>query len=166
MINFRNIGLLEALVIFSAIYVFSTLFWTASTRSTVEEKSNIIKSNHKMIVSFINDQINQCNNSNQKQKTIWGETCDEIWSSKRIINYINTNLNLDNSYSQTTAIVRSAQDPRIQAEGKAGQSTEIGIIFISSNDFESQAGSEWIIGTCVKSPCVAAGNNELTSVYR
>ena len=38
--------------------------------------------------------------------------------------------------------------------------------FISSNDFNSAPGSEWIIGTCVKSPCVAAGNNELTSVYR
>ena len=62
--------------------------------------------------------------------------------------------------------MKSVQDPRIQAEGKAGQSIEMGIIFISSNDFDSVPGSEWIIGTCVKSPCVAAGNNELTSVYR
>ena len=46
------------------------------------------------------------------------------------------------------------------------RSTEMGIIFISSSDFDSAPGSEWIIGTCVKSPCVAAGNNELTSVYR
>ena len=42
----------------------------------------------------------------------------------------------------------------------------MGIIFISSNDFHAEPGSEWIIGTCVKSPCVAAGNNELTSIYR
>ncbi len=60
----------------------------------------------------------------------------------------------------------SAQDPRLQAEGKAGQSTEMGMIFLSSKDFESEPGSEWVIGTCVKSPCVAAGNNELTSIYR
>ena len=86
--------------------------------------------------------------------------------SKKIINYINSNLNLRNPYSKDSLIAKSVTDPRIQAEGKAGQSTEIGIIFISSNDFNSAPGSEWIIGTCVKSPCVAAGNNELTSVYR
>jgi len=28
------------------------------------------------------------------------------------------------------------------------------------------SGSEWIAGTCFKSPCVVVGNNELTSVYR
>ena len=37
---------------------------------------------------------------------------------------------------------------------------------LSNKDFQSEPGSEWIIGTCVKSPCVAAGNNELTSLYR
>ena len=62
--------------------------------------------------------------------------------------------------------MKSAQDPRLQAEGKAGQSTEMGTIFVSNKDFQSDPGSEWIIGTCVKSPCVAAGNNELTSLYR
>ena len=63
-------------------------------------------------------------------------------------------------------ILKQAQDPRLQAEGKAGQSTEMGVIFLSSQNISSEAGSEWVIGTCVKSPCVAAGNNELTSVYR
>ena len=47
-----------------------------------------------------------------------------------------------------------------------GQSTDKGIIFVSESNFESEAGSEWVIGTCVKSPCVAAGNNELVSAYR
>ena len=75
-------------------------------------------------------------------------------------------MNFDKTNSNNTNLVKSAQDPRLQAEGKAGQSIEIGVIFISSIDFESEPGSEWIIGTCVKSPCVAAGNNELTSVYR
>ena len=41
-----------------------------------------------------------------------------------------------------------------------------GIIFVTESNFESEAGSEWVIGTCVKSPCVAAGNNELVSAYR
>ena len=43
MINFKNFGPLEALVLFSAIYVLSTLIWTASTRSAVQEKANIVK---------------------------------------------------------------------------------------------------------------------------
>ena len=58
MINFKKIGLLEILVSFSAIYVISTLIWTASTRSSVEEKANLIKSNHKQVVEFVNNQIN------------------------------------------------------------------------------------------------------------
>ena len=63
-------------------------------------------------------------------------------------------------------LIQTSQDPRIQAEGKAGQSADKGIIFVTESNFESEAGSEWVIGTCVKSPCVAAGNNELVSAYR
>ena len=43
MINLRRFGFLELIVFFSALYVLSTLIWTASTRSAVEEKANIIK---------------------------------------------------------------------------------------------------------------------------
>ena len=166
MINLKKFGFLEIIVFFSALYVLSTLVWTASTRSDVEEKANIIKDNHKTIVDFVNNQINTCDGQDDNTKTSWGELCKSSWTSKKIINYINLNLNLKNPYSNDSLIAKSVQDPRIQAEGKAGQSTEMGIIFISSNDFDSAPGSEWIIGTCVKSPCVAAGNNELTSVYR
>ena len=166
MINIKKFGLLEILVWLSAAYVAFTLIWTASTRSSVEEKANLIKSNHKSIVDFLNKEINKCDKNNGKTKTAWGDFCDDVWSSNKIIKYINLNLKLTNTYSSDKTIVKSAQDPRIQAEGKAGQSTEIGVIFVSSSNFESEPGSEWIIGTCVKSPCVAAGNNELTSVYR
>ena len=166
MINLRKLGLLEVLVFFSALYVVSTLLWTASTRSAVEEKANLIKSNHKTIVNFINNQINKCDNGNEQSKTVWGDLCNDTWSSQKIIKYININLKLKNPYSKSSSTVMSAQDPRLQAEGKAGQSTEMGMIFLSSKDFESDPGSEWVIGTCVKSPCVAAGNNELTSIYR
>ena len=166
MINLRRFGVLELIVFFSALYVLSTLIWTVSTRSAVEEKANIIKDNHKTIVDFVNSQINACEGRDDSTRTLWGELCNDSWTSKKIINYINSNLNLKNPYSKDSLIAKSVQDPRIQAEGKAGQSTEMGIIFISSNDFDSAPGSEWIIGTCVKSPCVAAGNNELTSVYR
>ena len=166
MINLKKIGLLEILVFFSAIYVVLTLIWTASTRSSVEEKANIIKLNHKMVVEFINNEINKCDKGDDQLKTTWGDKCIEAWSSEKIIRYINKNIKLKNLNSISSDLVKSAQDPRLQAEGKAGQSTEIGVIFITSNDFNSEPGSEWIIGTCVKSPCVAAGNNELTSVYR
>jgi len=166
MINLKNFGLLEGLVLFSFIFVISTLIWTASTKSAVEDKANQVKSNHKKIVDFVNKEINDCDKINEKSKTIWGDNCKDIWSSEKIKDYINSNLKLENPYSKKNIIVESAQDPRLQAEGKAGQSTEIGTIFISLNDFKSEPGSEWIIGTCVKSPCVAAGNNELTSIYR
>ena len=164
--RFKNFGLLEILVIFSAVYVVSMLLWTASTRSAVEEKANTVKSNHKQIVDFINTEINECDQGDESSKTKWGDPCKGEWVSEKIIQYINNNMRITNPYSSKKEIVKQAQDPRLQAEGKAGQSTEMGIIFLSSKNFSSEPGSEWIIGTCIKSPCVAAGNNELTSVYR
>ncbi len=162
---FKNFGLLEILVLSSFSYVFIMLLWTASTRSAVEEKANLIKSNHKKVVNFINEQVNTCDKNNNGS-TVWGELCNESWSSQKIVKYILQNSNLNNPYLISKDLIQSSDDPRIQAEGKAGQSTDKGIIFVSSNDFNSEPGSEWIIGTCIKSPCVAAGNNELVSVYR
>ena len=164
--KFKNFGLLESLVIFSAVYVISMLIWTASTRSAVEEKANTVKSNHKQIVDFINDEINECDQGDENSKTKWRDPCKGEWLSKKVIQYINNNMKITNPYSSNKEIIKQAQDPRLQAEGKAGQSTEMGIIFLSSKNFASEPGSEWVIGTCIKSPCVAAGNNELTSVYR
>ena len=166
MINFRNFGLLETIVLLSAIFVISTLIWTALTRSAVEEKADLVKSNHQTIINFVNQEINNCDKGDDKSRTVWGDSCKNEWSSEKVINYINTNLELINPYSSNSIIAKSAQDPRLQAEGKAGQSTEMGIVFISAKNFESEPGSEWTIGTCVKSPCVAAGNNELTSIFR
>ena len=87
-------------------------------------------------------------------------------ANKQFVKYVILNIDLKNPYSIDKPLIQTSQDPRIQAEGKAGQSTDKGIIFVSSNNFEPEAGSEWVIGTCIKSPCVAAGNNELVSVYR
>ena len=56
--RFKNFGLLEALVIFSAVYVISMLLWTATTRSAVQEKAETVKSNHNKVVDFINSEIN------------------------------------------------------------------------------------------------------------
>tara|TARA_A100001011_G_scaffold272853_1_gene282123 strand:- start:2382 stop:2894 length:513 start_codon:yes stop_codon:yes gene_type:complete len=165
-IKFKNYGLLELLVFASAAYVVGMLLWTASTRSAVEEKANTVKSNHKQIVDFINSEINSCDQNDENSKTIWGDPCKGEWLSKNIIEYINDNMKMVNPYLSNKEIIKQAQDPRLQAEGKAGQSTEMGVIFLSSQNFSPEAGSEWVIGTCVKSPCVAAGNNELTSVYR
>ena len=164
--KFKNFGLLEILVTFSAVYVVSMLLWTASTRSAVEEKANTVKSNHKKIVDFIINEINQCDQKDDNSRTKWGDLCKEEWLSENIIRYINENIKISNPYSSNLENVKQAQDPRLQAEGKAGQSTDMGVIFLSSKNFSAEPGSEWIIGTCIKSPCVAAGNNELTSVYR
>ena len=161
----KNFGPLEFLVLSSLFYVVVMLIWTASTRASVLQKANDIKSNHKMIVEFINDEINKCS-SNEDNFTSWGENCNSLWNSAKIVKYILDNFKLNNPYSIEKPLIQTSQDPRIQAEGKAGQSTDKGIIFVSAINFESEAGSEWVIGTCIKSPCVAAGNNELVSVYR
>ena len=161
----RNFGPLEFLVISSLAYVIIMLIWTASTRSAVVQKANDIKFNHKTVVEFINNEVNECS-SNENGKTAWGENCNSAWTSSNIVEYILSNFKLNNPYKIEKPLIQTSQDPRIQAEGKAGQSTDKGIIFVSENNFESEAGSEWVIGTCVKSPCVAAGNNELVSAYR
>ncbi len=161
----RNFGPLEFLVLSSLFYVVAMLIWTASTRASVLQKANDIKSNHKMIVEFINDEINECS-SEKNGLTSWGENCNSKWSSSKIVKYILDNFKLNNPYGIQKPLIQTSQDPRIQAEGKAGQSTDKGIIFVSENNFETEPGSEWVIGTCIKSPCVAAGNNELVSAYR
>ena len=161
----KNFGPLEFLVISSLAYVIIMLIWTASTRSAVVQKANDIKFNHKTVVEFINNEINKCS-SNENGKTSWGENCNSSWTSSNIVRYILDNFKLNNPYKIEKPLIQTSQDPRIQAEGKAGQSTDKGIIFVSESNFESEAGSEWVIGTCVKSPCVAAGNNELISAYR
>ena len=161
----KNFGPLEVLVLGSLIYVVSTLIWTASTRSAVVQKANDIKSNHKMVIEFVNNEVNKCS-SDEDGKTSWGENCNSSWTSSKIVTYISENFKLNNPYNIQESLIQTSQDPRIQAEGKAGQSTDKGIIFVSVNNFEAEPGSEWVIGTCIKSPCVAAGNNELVSVYR
>ena len=161
----KNFGPLEFLVLSSLTYVIIMLIWTASTRSAVVQKANDIKFNHKTVVEFINNEVNECS-SDENGKTAWGEKCNSAWTSSNIVKYILDNFKLNNPYKIEKPLIQTSQDPRIQAEGKAGQSTDKGIIFVSENNFESEAGSEWVIGTCVKSPCVAAGNNELVSAYR
>jgi len=161
----KNFGPLEFLVLSSLTYVVIMLIWTASTRSSVLQKANDIKYNHKTIVEFINNEINKCS-SNENGLTSWGENCNSTWNSSIIVKYILDNFKLNNPYNVDKPLIQTSQDPRIQAEGKAGQSTDKGIIFVSESNFELEAGSEWIIGTCIKSPCVAAGNNELVSAYR
>ena len=161
----KNFGSLELLVLSSIIYIVVMLMWTATTRDEVLQKANDIKSNHKIVVDFMNNEVNKCS-SDDDALTSWGEKCISVWTSSKIVNYILLNMSLKNPYSIEKPLIQTSQDPRIQAEGKAGQSTDKGIIFVSSSNFEAEAGSEWVVGTCVKSPCVAAGNNELISVYR
>jgi len=161
----KNFGPLEALVSASFFYATVMLIWTATTRNGVLEKAKDIKSNHRNVVEFLNNEVNECSQSSEKI-TSWGEDCNSTWTSSAIVKYVLKNVKLENPYSLSEPLIQSSSDPRIDAEGKAGQSTNKGIIFVSLNDFSAEAGSEWVVGTCVKSPCVAAGNNELVFVYR
>ena len=164
-LSFKNFGMLEALVILSLIYVVGMLLWTVSTRPAVEAKANLVKENHNKVVNFINNEINKCENTDENTLTVWGDPCNGEWISNKVVDYINNNLKIKNPFSEDSK-VKTDPDPRIKAEGKAGQSVEMGVIFLMSSNFQSEPGSEWIVGTCFKSPCVAAGNNEVTSIYR
>jgi hypothetical protein len=164
-LSFKNFGLLETIVLLSITYVVVMLFWTASTRPAVEARANLVKENHKKVVDFINDEVNNCGNADDGSTTVWGDPCNGEWIADKVVNYINNNLQIENPFSKDSK-VKTDPDPRIKAEGKAGQSVEMGVIFLMSSNFQAEPGSEWIVGTCFKSPCVAAGNNELTSIYR
>ena len=164
-ISFKNFGLLETLVTLAAVYVVGMLIWTAITRPAVEAKAKQVTENHKKIVDLINNEVNKCGNAEEGSLTIWGDPCNDEWIAENIINYIKNNLKIENPYSDEFS-VKTDSDPRLKAEGKAGQTVEMGVIFLMSQNFSAEPGSEWIVGTCFKSPCVAAGNNELTSVYR
>jgi len=164
-LKLKNFSLLEALVLLSIFYVVGMLLWTVSTRPAVEAKANLVKENHNKIVEFINNEINKCGNADESTMTVWGDPCNGEWMSNKVVNYINNNLQIKNPFSEDSK-VKTDPDPRIKAEGKAGQTVEMGVVFVMSSNFLPEPGSEWIIGTCFKSPCVAAGNNELTSIYR
>ena len=164
-LKLKNFGLLEFLIMISAVYVVGMLIWTASTRPEVEARANLVKENHKKVVDFINGEINNCGNNDEGKITVWGDPCNAEWIAEKVVNHINDNLKIENPFSDDNK-VKTVPDPRIKAEGKAGQSVEMGVIFIMSSNFLAEPGSEWIVGTCFKSPCVAAGNNELTSLYR
>ena len=164
-IKFKNFGLLELIVTLSGVYVISMLIWTASTRSSVEAKANLVRDNHNKVVELINNEINKCDRAENDTLTIWNDPCNGEWIASKVTSYINKNLNIENPFSDDTE-VKTDPDPRIKAEGKAGQAIEMGVIFLMSSNFSPDPGSEWIVGTCFKSPCVAAGNNELTSIYR
>ena len=164
-ISFKNFGLLETLVTLAAVYVVGMLIWTAITRPAVEAKAKQVTENHKKIVDLINNEVNKCGNAEEGSLTIWGDPCNDEWIAENIINYIKNNLKIENPYSDEFS-VKTDSDPRLKAEGKAGQTVEMGVIFLMSQNFSAAPGSEWIVGTCFKSPCVAAGNTELTSIYR
>ena len=68
-LKLKNFGLLEFLIILSAVYVVGMLIWTASTRPEVEARANLVKENHKKVVDFINSEINNCGNNDEGKIT-------------------------------------------------------------------------------------------------
>jgi hypothetical protein len=145
--KFKNFGLLELIVTLSGVYVISMLIWTASTRSAVEAKANLVRDNHNKVVQLINNEINKCDRAEDDALTIWNDLCKGEWIASKVTSYINKNLNIENPFSDDTK-VKTDPDPRIKAEGKAGQAVEMGVIFLMSSNFSPDPGSEWIVGTC------------------
>ena len=166
LIRFKNFGMLEFLLIASVADIIFMLLWTLSSRSWLEEKIEVVRKNHIQIVELINSEIKKCDRTDENSNTAWSDPCKSKWIADNIIKYVLENLKLKNPYSTNSLAIKSTVDPRLQAEGQAGQSTEMGVIFVTSANFMSEPESEWMVGTCFKSACVAAGNNELTSIYR
>ena len=81
---------------------------------------------------LLNNEINKCDELIGKESC---EDCDSKWTSSIMIDHILKNIKLKNPYSLNKQLIQSSSDPRIDAEGKAGQSTNKGVIFVSLNDF-------------------------------
>ena len=61
--------------------------------SEIRNKIIEIKSNHKKVVEYMNEQVNICT-QNSNSVTPWGENCKNIWTSSLIVEYILKNLKL------------------------------------------------------------------------
>jgi len=68
--KFKNFGMLELLVILSALYIIFMLGWTVINRSGSEEKAQIVRENHKKIVELINSEINECDRADKNSNTV------------------------------------------------------------------------------------------------
>ena len=93
-LKLKNFGLLEFIIIISAVYVVGMLIWTASTRPEVEARANLVKENHKKVVDFINGEINNCGNNDEGKITAWGDPCNAEWIAEKVVNHINDNLKI------------------------------------------------------------------------
>ncbi len=118
----KNFGPLETLVLSSLAYVVIMLIWTASTRSAVVQKANDIKANHKLVVEFINNQVNECS-LNEKGTTMWGDNCNSAWTSSKIVNHILKNRNYEG-----WLVVEAEQDP---AKANPFEYAKIGYNYLS-----------------------------------
>ena len=87
----------------------------------------------KNVVELLNNEINKCDGACIGKESI--DDCDSKWTSSIMIDHILKNIKLKNPYSLNKQLIQSSSDPRIDAEGKAGQSTNKGVIFVSLNDF-------------------------------
>ena len=94
--KFKNFGMLELLVILSALYIIFMLGWTVANRSGSEEKAQIVRENHKKIVELINSEINECDRGDENSNTVWGDPCNSEWIASNIIKYVAESLNLSN----------------------------------------------------------------------
>ena len=116
--KFKNFGMLELLVVLSALYITFMLGWTVINRSGNEEKAQTVRENHKKIVELINSEINECDRGDESSKTVWGDPCKSEWIANNIIKYVEESLNLTNPYSEDSPVIKSDPNPRLQEKVK------------------------------------------------
>ena len=63
--KFKKFWIIGSFIKFFTYLCISMLIWTASTREAVESKANEIKYNHKQVVTFMNDQVNNCDQNKE-----------------------------------------------------------------------------------------------------
>lgn len=160
--NLEEYNFIEKLAFVSILIVTIVIVWFNYTAPSGHEKRQILIKNHNKVVKFLHSEIIKCYNF-ESSITIWGDTCNGEWNSERVVNYIRDNLDVENPFSEGPYI-KTTDDVKSKVEGRLGFVTERGIIFLQTANFETKEGFKWLIGICIKSPCIAKKNSLFTSI--
>ena len=178
----KTIGILEILLIFSIIFISTSIFYHMYKEYFGTDYSIEVISNHEKVVDIIRGDINKC--ATGAQQTTWKQDCKEEWNTKIIVDYFNNEEKLLNPYTKEMAIgantisenyqsaVQLAKDPRLAVQGRGGADTSenLGYIFISDKKIPYKRGDSrkrtLYVSSCHSTPCVAAGNTTNTRILR
>ncbi len=160
--NLKEYDFIERLAFVSSSILAIVVVWLSYSAPSIYEKRQILIKNHNQVVKFIQNEIIKCYNFDSGI-TIWGDTCDGEWSSDRVVKYIRENLDVENPFSEGPYI-KNIDDVKSKVEGRQGYVTEKGTIFLQNTNFETKEGFKWLLGICIKSPCILKKNHIYTSL--